>query len=372
MIPREVFDATLLQFFAPIRPYLDDPTVSEIMINGPSVIYVERAGKLEKTDARFTSSEALMAAVRNLAQYVGRVVSEERPILEGRFPDGSRVEALLPPIAMDGPLVSIRRFTKHTLTVARLLEMGSLSADAAAFLALLVGCKQNIVISGGTGSGKTSLLNVSSSFIAPEERVVVIEDSRELQLQRLHVLQLEAQPPDAAGRGAVSIRDLFRATLRMRPDRIVVGEIRGGEALDLVQAMTSGHGGCLTTVHASYPVDALSRLETMALMSEIGLPLFALRAQIASAVDAVVQASRLADGSRVVTHISEVLGHDPQGGYRLQDIFVRDYRGKTPDGNIISDLVPTGVIPRSLEAIRAQGLQLPAGMLAAFKAEPHV
>ena len=276
-IPKEVYEETLLQFFAPIRPFLDDPTVSDIMINGPHQIYVEKKGRLHLTDARFESREDLVAALRNAAQFVGKHVDEMRPILEGRLPDGSRIEAILPPAAPDGPCVSIRRFFKETLTVQRLIGFGAMTEDVAMTLQALVAAKLNVIVAGGTGSGKTSMLNALSSFIPEGERVVIIEDSRELQLQREHVCQLEARPADPKGRGEVTIRDLFRATLRLRPDRIVVGEIRSGEALDLIQAMTSGHGGCMSTLHATYPRDTTSRLETMAMMTDVELPLTALR-----------------------------------------------------------------------------------------------
>ncbi|MCS6799505.1 MAG: CpaF family protein [Myxococcota bacterium] len=365
MIPREVFEQTLLGFFEPVRAYLEDPSVSEVMINGPFEVWIERAGRLHRTEARFASHEALLAAIRNLAQYVGRTVDEERPILEARLPDGSRVEAILPPASPDGPSVAIRRFFRETLTIDRLIAFGSLTEDAAQLLRALVGCKQNILVAGGTGSGKTSLLNVLSSFVDDGERIVVIEDSRELQLQKPHVVQLEARPPDARGRGAVTIRDLFKATLRMRPDRIVVGEIRGGEALDLVQAMTSGHGGCLSTVHASYPIDAMSRLETMALMSDVGLPLHALRAQVGSAVDIIVQTARLQDGSRCVTHVTEVVGYHPERGYELVDLFVRTIRGRDARGRVISSFRPTGRLPRCVEQAQALGFELPASMVEA-------
>ncbi|MEM7608069.1 MAG: ATPase, T2SS/T4P/T4SS family, partial [Myxococcota bacterium] len=244
MIPREVFEQTILGFFDPIRPFMEDTSVSEIMINGPKEIYIEKGGRLSKTSATFPSHEALMSALRNLSQFVGRQLDEEHPILEARLPDGSRVEAVIPPASPDGPSVAIRRFFKDTLTIEKLLEFGSMTPDAAQTLQALVGCKQNIIVAGGTGSGKTSLLNCLSSFAGHNERVVIIEDARELQLQMPHVVQMEAQPPDPRGRGQVTIRDLFKATLRMRPDRIVVGEIRSGEALELIQAMTSGHGGC--------------------------------------------------------------------------------------------------------------------------------
>jgi pilus assembly protein CpaF len=360
-IPKEVFEETLLQFFEPIRPYLDDPGVSDIMINGPNQIYVEKKGQLHLTNARFETREALVAALRNAAQFVGKHVDELKPILEGRLPDGSRIEAILPPAAPDGPCVSIRRFFKETLTVQRLIDFGAMTPDVAVGLQALVVSKLNILVAGGTGSGKTSMLNALSSYIPEGERVVVIEDSRELQLQREHVCQLEARPPDPRGRGEVTIRDLFRATLRLRPDRIVVGEIRSGEALDLIQAMTSGHGGCMSTLHATYPRDTTSRLETMALMSDIEMPLTALRIQLASAVNIITQVSRLQDGSRKITHVTEVLGFDvDRGQYQMQDIFVRQYHGFDERGMIISDIVPTGILPRCLPQLHEHGVDLPA------------
>ncbi|HWA74336.1 MAG TPA: CpaF family protein [Polyangiaceae bacterium] len=360
MIPKEVFEQTILQFFAPIVPFLDDASVSEVMINGPDQIYIERKGQLELTNARFPSREALLAALRNLSQFVGKNVSEERPILEGRLPDGSRVEALIPPVAPDGPHVAIRRFFKETLTVQRLVEFGSMPGIAAASLQAFVISKLNVIIAGGTGSGKTSMLNALSSFIPDGERVVVIEDSREIQFQKPHVVQLEARPADPKGRGAVSIRDLFRATLRMRPDRVIVGEIRGGEALDIVQAMTSGHGGCMGTLHASYPKDTLTRLETMAMMSDVEMPLAAMRSQIGSGVQMIVQCSRLQDGSRKVTHITEVKGFDLEAQkYVLQDIFVRKYHGIDDKGKVISELVPSGVLPSCMHQLEEHGVTLP-------------
>lgn len=360
MIPREVFEETLLQFFAPIRPYLEDPAVSDIMINGPNQIFVEKKGQLHLTDAKFESREALTSALRNAAQFVGKHIDEERPILEGRLPDGSRIEAVIPPAAPDGPCVSIRRFFRETLTVERLVGFGAMTEDTAVALHALVASKLNVLIAGGTGSDKTSMLNALSSFIPEGERVVVIEDSRELQLQRDHVCMLEARPADPKGRGEVTIRDLFRATLRLRPDRIVVGEIRGGEALDLIQAMTSGHGGCLATLHATYPRDTVSRLETMAMMSDIEMPLHALRIQLASAVNIIVQVSRLQDGSRKITHVTEVLGYDANtNAYQLQDIFAREYQGFGEGGEILSDLQPTGILPRCLPQLHEHGVDLP-------------
>jgi pilus assembly protein CpaF len=368
-IPREVFEETLLEFLAPVRPFLDDPTVSEIMINGPGQIFVERKGRIELTSARFATREALMSALRNLAQFVGKQVDETRPILEARLPDGSRVEAVLPPVAPDGPHVAIRRFFEETLTVERLIGFGAMTEDVASALSAIVAAKLNVVVAGGTGSGKTSMLNALSSFVPEGERVVVIEDSRELQLQRDHVVQLESRAPDAKGRFGVSIRDLFRATLRMRPDRIVVGEIRGGEALDLVQAMTSGHGGCMSTLHATYPRDTLTRLETMALMSDLEMPLVALRMQIGSAVQAIVQVSRLKDGSRKVTHVSEVCGYDQErSAYVIADVFERRFHGLGRDGSVESEIVPTGYVPRFLAQLHEHGVDLPRSVHQAARA----
>jgi len=365
MIASKIFEKTLLGFLAPIRAYLDDPTVSEIMVNGHEQIYVERQGKLALVDARFESEEALTAAVRNLSQYVGKPISDQHPILEGRMPDGSRVEAILPPIAAGGPHLSIRRFFRDTLTVNRLIEFDALTADAADLLKALVVAKCNILVAGGTGSGKTSMLNALSSFIPETERVVVIEDSREVQLQRSHVVQLEARPGNAKGHGAVTIRDIFRATLRMRPDRIVIGELRGGEALDIVQAMTSGHGGCMGTLHATYPRDTLTRIETMALMSDLALPLAAVRNQIGSAVQIIVQVARLHDGSRKVTHITEVEGFDSEKqAYRLHDLYVRRYSNAAGGPRHASQLVPTGQLPTACSAqLTEHGVRLPREMV---------
>jgi pilus assembly protein CpaF len=354
VIPIEVYEQTIRDFLKPVKAFLDDASVTEVMINGPHEIYVERAGRLIKTDARFTMEE-LYSAIRNIAQFQGVPIDGIHQILEARLPDGSRVEAILPPAGSGGPHVAIRRFSKDRLTIAKLLEFGALTPDAADTLRVLVECKQNVIVAGGTGSGKTSMLNCLSAFIPPGERVVVIEDNRELQLQGAHVVHLEAQKPDHRGQGAITVRDLFKATLRIRPDRIVVGEIRGGEALELVQAMTSGHGGCMSTVHATYPTDTLSRLETMSLMSSVVLPLQALRAQIASAIDLIVQTSRLRDGSRCVTHITEVLGLDVQGNYRIEDVFVRS---DVAEKSALA-LQPTGYIPAAVETVRAMGMDLP-------------
>jgi pilus assembly protein CpaF len=365
MIPSEVFAETLLQFFTPIRPFLEDAAISDIVINGPSQVFIERRGELELTEATFDNAEELMAALRNVAQYVGKQVDEQRPILEARLPDGARIEAVCPPIAPDGPHVAIRKFPPSALTIGRLVELDALTPLAAETLRALVGGKMNILVGGGTGTGKTSMLNALSSFIPDKERVVVIEDSKEVKLQRLHVVQFETRQPDAKGRGGVSIRDLFRVTLRMRPDRIVIGEIRGGEALDIIQAMTSGHGGCLGTLHATYPRDTLTRLETMSMMSNVDMPLAAMRTQIASAVNVLVQVARLQDGARKISHISEVIGFDQASAtYQIQDIFVREYRGLGPHGAVLSELVPTGILPACLPLLRDHGFELPRALYA--------
>ncbi|MGB3052210.1 MAG: ATPase, T2SS/T4P/T4SS family [Polyangiales bacterium] len=322
-IPRNVFEQTVASLFAPVVSFLEGDAVSEIMINGHDQIYIEKQGRLHLTGSRFASEHDLMSALRNLSQFVGRELNAQQPILEARLPDGSRVEAIIPPAAPSGPMVSIRRFRRQQLTLDRLVELGALPRDVSLLLRSVVERKHNVIVAGGSGSGKTSLLNALASLASNDERLVVIEDSQELQVRSPHVVQLESQPRDVRGRGAVTIRDLFRATLRMRPDRIVIGEIRGGEALDLIQAMTSGHRGCLSTVHATLPIDTLSRLETMALMSDVDVPLNVLRVQIASAVDTIVQVSRCSDGSRYVTHVSQVLGHDRNTGYQIHHLFER-------------------------------------------------
>jgi pilus assembly protein CpaF len=323
-VPPNVFRETVRSLLAPVACFFGTDDVSEIMINGHDEIYVERNGRLHLTNNRFASEHALMSALRNLSQYVGRELGPDKPILEARLPDGSRVEAVIPPASRRGASVCIRLFPSAQLTLSRLVELGSVSPSTADLLRTLVQRKHNIIVAGGSGSGKTSLLNALSCLICKDERVVVIEDAQELRLNLPHVVQLEAQPPDSRGRNAVTIRDLFRATLRMRPDRVVIGEIRGGEALDLIQAMTSGHRGCLSTVHGTLPIDTLSRLETMALMSDVDVPLGILRVQIASAIDAIVQVARLPDGRRRITHVVEVRGYQPNHGYQLHSLFEHD------------------------------------------------
>jgi pilus assembly protein CpaF len=363
MIPDQVFQQTLLGFLAPVAQFLSDDSVSEVMINGFEEVFIERGGRISRTDARFPSDHALASAVRNIAQFVGKTVDPERPILDARLPDGSRVCAILPPASRRGISVSIRRFPKERLTVEQLLKYGAITETCRKFLDICVQLKRNVMVAGGTGSGKTSLLNALSSFIEHTERIVVIEDSSEVQLQQPHAVYLEARPPDARGRGQVSIRDLLRATLRMRPDRIVVGECRGGEALDLIQAMTSGHGGSLSTVHATYPHDTLHRLETLCLMSDVELPLSALRGQISSAINVIVQTSRLNDGSRKITHVAECLGLNEQGSYSIRMLFEwkqTGVDGKT--GKVLGKLSPTGELPTFASEIEGRGLALPPEM----------
>lgn len=361
MIPNEVFAETLMGFLQPVRNYLSDPEVTEIMINGPDQIYVERRGKLEATDARFPNTEAVLCAIRNAAQFSGKQVDEVRPILEGRLPDGSRFEAVIPPTACDGPYVAIRRFHRDVFDLNRLVQLGTLTRIAADTLAALARAKLNILVAGGTGSGKTSVLSALATCVPSHERLVLIEDTREVAIQNRHVVSLEARCADTKGHGAVSIRDLFCATLRLRPDRIVIGEIRGGEALDVIQAMVSGHGGCMSTVHAARPLDALTRLETLAMMSDVEIPLLALRLQIASGLNLLVQVARGQDGTRQLTHITEVAGFDAtQNRYQLRDLFVRNYSGLDEDGRIKSEFLPTGAMPVFVTQLQQHGVELPA------------
>jgi pilus assembly protein CpaF len=368
MIPTAIYAQTLQELLAPVRCYLDDPSVSEIMINGPTQIFVERRGKLELTSTRFESAGAIMAALRNVAQYAGTFVDEQHPILEARLPDGARVEAVVSPIAEHGPVVSIRRFSRTVLTLPGLVELDALSGDAAEALHAIAVAKCNILVAGGTGSGKTSLLNVLAGCVPAAERLLVLEDTREIEVDRAHIVYLTARQPDEQGQAAVSIRELFRAALRMRPDRIIVGEIRGAEALDMVQAMVSGHGGCLSTLHASYPRDTLTRLETMCMMSDVAMPLTAIRMQIASGIDVIVQLARLTDGTRKITHITEVVDYDPETNrYELRDLFERKYTATSSEGRVRSRLLATGQLPSFLPRLQQHGVELPKSM--ASKAE---
>jgi len=330
---------------APIVRYLDDAAVSEIMINGSGEVRIERGGRITLTDARFASEEELLAAARNIAQFVGKRITPDTSRFDARLPDGSRVHVMLPPASRQGVCVAIRKFQRSRMTFDALVAAGALTEEAREFIELCVLVEKNLVVSGGTGTGKTSLLNVMSGLIQPDHRILVLEDTSELALRQDHVLYFETRPPDRQGRGAVSIRDLFHSSLRMRPDRIVVGECRGGEAMDLIQAMTSGHGGSMTTLHANSPTDALNRLETMALMSGIEMPLIALRGQVASAIDIVVQLGRFHDGSRRVLDIAEVRALDGNGRYDVRSLYTFQISGKTADGGVTGQLERTGERP---------------------------
>jgi pilus assembly protein CpaF len=311
----------LVFFLAPIREYLEDDDVSEILINGPGSIYIEKHGKLQKTAAHFPSEPALLAAASNIAKSVGRLLDEANPRLDARLPDGSRVHAVIPPLASCGTVIAIRKFKRDTLSIEKMRSYGSVSDDAILLIKALVALHKNVIVSGATSSGKTSVLNALSSFINADERVLVIEDASELQLQQEHVVCFETRKPDKNGKGEVTIRDLIISSLRLRPDRLVIGEIRGGEALDLLQALNTGHAGSMSTIHANSPLDCLFRLETCALLSGIEIPLKALRSQVASAIDAVVHTARLSDGSRKVIAISEVLPLK-DGEYQTRDLLV--------------------------------------------------
>lgn len=337
MISSAIFERALEDFLSPLRSCFEDAEVTEILINGPTQIFVERAGVLSRRPQIQLEPQSLLGALRVVAQYVGRAFDEAHPILEARLPDGSRLEAILSPIAQTGPCVAIRRHRAALLTLDRLVELGALTERAAHFLAHLVCGKKNILVSGGTGSGKTSLLNGLVALVSEQERILVLEDSRELEFRQGHVVSLEARPADVRGRGEVPLFELFRATLRLRPDRIIMGELRGREALDLIQAMTSGHGGCLSTIHASSPADALRRLETLALLSGVELPLSALREQVVSAVDWIVQTDRLPGGRRGVTHITEIVTSDSSGKPVLRERFSRRRGGVLLEVNGGSD-----------------------------------
>ena len=324
------FQAGVEFFLGPLVPFLRDETVTEIMVNGPRDVFVERAGRIEQVDAGFEDEAAVLAAANNIAQYVGKTIDAKEPILDGRLPDGSRVCIVLAPVAAAGTSINIRRFSQKANTPDFLLEKGSITPEALEFVQLAVRAGLNIVVSGGTGSGKTTILNILSNVFGDDERIVVIEDTRELQLQKKHVVQMEARPPDAYGRGEITVRDLFITSLRMRPDRIVVGEVRSGEALDMVQAMTSGHRGSLATLHADTPPQTCGRLETMCMLADVGLPLAALRRQVALALDLVVQSARLHSGQRLITHVSEIDLDEATNTYRIQDLFNLDTTSGEP------------------------------------------
>jgi pilus assembly protein CpaF len=352
---QEVLDELIS--YGPIQPFLDDPGIDEVMVNSYRQVYVERKGKLIKTDVTFDNDDHVRRIIDRIILPLGRRIDHKSPTVDARLPDGSRVNAVIPPVAIDGPSITIRKFAKERLTVKDLIELDSISEGMVEFLRACVIARLNIIISGGTGSGKTTLLNVLSALIPDGERIVTIEDAAELQLRQEHIVRLETKPPDPDGQGLVTTRDLVRNSLRMRPDRIIVGEVRGGEALDMLQAMNTGHDGSLTTLHSNSPRDALSRLETMTLMSGVDLPVRVIREQISSAIDLIVQQSRMRDGSRKVTAITEVAGMEGDT-IVLTDIFKFEQTGMTKDGRVLGGIKPTGIRPLFTPRLEASGFNL--------------
>ena len=344
--------------FGPLEELLNDETVTEIMVNGPQTIYIEQKGRITLSPIKFVDEASCRRVIDKILSPLGRRVDESSPICDARLPDGSRVNVVVPPCALNGPTITIRKFSKNKLTIDRLIEFKALSRGMAMFLQACVRGALNIVVSGGTGSGKTTLLNALSSFIPEGDRILTIEDAAELALMQPHVVRLEAKPANIEGKGEVSIRDLVKSSLRMRPDRIVIGECRGGEALDMIQAMNTGHDGSLTTTHANTPRDALSRIATLVLMAGVDLPEKAIREQLASAVHLFVQTSRLQDGSRRITHITEVQGMEGQT-ITLQDLFIFEQTGLTGEGKVKGVLRGCGIIPKCIEKLRAHGENLP-------------
>ncbi len=351
----EIFDEAMR--LGPLEKFLADDSISEIMVNGPQKVYVERHGRLELTGQSFMDDSSVLAIIERIVSPIGRRIDESQPYVDARLPDGSRVNAIIPPLSLIGPCITIRKFARVPLTVDDFIRFGTWTPDIAHFLDICVKMRKNVIVSGGTGSGKTTLLNLLSSFIPDGERIVTIEDAAELRLEQPHLVRLEARPPNIEGKGAITIRDLVRNALRMRPDRIIVGECRGGEALDMLQAMNTGHDGSLTTVHANSPRDVISRLETMVLMSGMDLPSRAIREQIASAVDLIVHEARFSDGSRRITHVTEVMGLEGSQAV-MQDIFEFHQTGVSPEGRIEGHLSATGAVPSFFEQIKMRGLSL--------------
>jgi pilus assembly protein CpaF len=343
--------------YGPIQQFLDDPKVTEVMVNGAKNVYVERLGKLTKTNVEFQNDAHVVRIIEKIVLPMGRKINSDNPTVDARLPDGSRVNAVVPPIAIDGPSITIRKFSKEKLTVDTIIEYGTVTSGMAEFLRACVISKLNIVISGGTGSGKTTLLNILSSYIPGDERIVTIEDAAELQLHQDHVVRMETRPEAVDSRRPVTIRDLVRNSLRMRPDRIVVGECRGGETLDMLQAMNTGHDGSLTTLHSNSPRDALARMETMALMSGLDLPLRVIREQIAAAIDLIVHQARMKDGTRKVTYVTEVAGMEGDTVV-LTDIFKFEQTGIDANGAVLGDLKPTGIRPMFISRLETAGFHL--------------
>ena len=353
----EILDETL--GFGPLEMLLKDHTISDIMINGPKQIYVERKGKIEKTDVQFRDNRHLLQIIDRIVSKVGRRVDEVCPMVDARLPDGSRVNAIIPPLALDGPAVSIRRFGANPLKLEDLLNYKAFTPEMVMLLEGAIKARLNIVISGGTGSGKTTLLNTLSSFISNADRIVTIEDAAELQMQQDHVVRLETRPPNIEGKGAVTATDLVRNALRMRPERIIIGECRGPETLDMLQAMNTGHDGSLTTTHANTPRDAVARMETMIMMSGFEIPIKAMRQQISSAVDLIIQASRLQGGKRRVTHITEIVGME-QDTIVMQDVYKYVQQGIDETGTARGQFVSTGIRPSFMDKLEAAGVRLPS------------
>ena len=347
----------------PLEPLLADPTVSDILVNGSRQVYVERHGKLELTEVRFNDDAHLMNIIDRIVSAVGRRVDESSPMVDARLRDGSRVNVIIPPLALDGPMMSIRRFAVELLKADDLIRLGTINEPMAMVLKAVVHGRLNVVISGGTGAGKTTLLNIVSGFVPLTERVVTIEDSAELQLQQPHVVRLETRPPNIEGKGQVAQRDLVRNALRMRPERIIVGEVRGAEALDMLQAMNTGHDGSLTTVHANSPRDALSRIETMVSMSGITFPMRALRAQMASAINVVIQVARDEDGKRRLVSLQEINGMEGDV-ITMSEIFGFERRGVDANGNVLGELKATGVVPAFQRRLAGRGIELPMSLFA--------
>lgn len=347
----------------PLEPLLDDPSISDILVNGPRQVYIERFGKLELTELQFNDDAHLMNIIDRIVSAVGRRVDESSPMVDARLADGSRVNVIIPPLALDGPMLSIRRFRVELLSIGDLIRLGTLNQSVARVLEGIVHGRLNVVISGGTGTGKTTLLNILSAFVPDSERIVTIEDSAELQLQQPHVVRLETRPPNIEGKGAVTQRDLVRNSLRMRPDRIIVGEVRAGEALDMLQAMNTGHDGSLTTVHANSPRDALSRIETMVTMTGLPIPMRALRAQMASAINVVLHLSRDEDGRRRITSVQEISGMEGDV-ITMSEIFTFERTGLDKDGNVLGELIATGVVPAFQRRLARRGIDLPVELFA--------
>ena len=362
----EALDRTLEGHdYGPLTPLLLDDSISEVMVNGPNQVYVERQGQLTLSDVRFSSDAELVRVIRDIAAFVGRRIDDDSPMVDCRLPDGSRVNAVIAPLALDGASLTIRKFARDPYTVEDLIKFGTLSAEAAGFLEACVKAHFNILVAGGTGSGKTTTLNVLSSFIPDNERVVTIEDAAELQLRQPHKVRLESRPARIDGTGRISIRELVVNALRMRPDRIVIGECRSGEALDMLQAMNTGHDGSLTTIHANTPRDTLSRLETLVLMSGVDLPQRAIREQIASAIHLIVQQSRLRDGSRRMTNITEVVGREGDT-ITLQDVFLFEETGIDGNGRIQGKLSPTGIRPHAMAKIYSKKVAISPALAALY------